>query len=148
MVIVERQALVPYGAATMYALVEDVESYPRFLPWCSGVEVAFRDALRTVATLHVTYRGVRQQFTTANRNRPGERIELVLVRGPFRSLEGEWRFNALAEGACRVELALAYELASPVLDRVLGPVFDHIANTLVDAFVRRADAVAGGAPRC
>ena len=147
MVIVERQALVPHSAARMYALVEDVESYPRFLPWCSGAEVAFRDAERPVATLHVEYRGVRQQFTTENRKRPGEHIGLALVRGPFRSLRGEWRFVALAEDACRVELSLAYELGSPLLDRLLGPAFDHIANTFVDAFVRRADAVAA-APRC
>ena len=147
MVIVERQALVPYSAASMYALVEDVESYPRFLPWCSGAEVAFRDALRTVATLRVEYRGVRQQFTTENRKRPAEHIELALVRGPFRSLRGEWRFVALAEEASRVELSLAYQLGSPILDRLLGPVFDHIANTFVDAFVRRADAVAA-ARRC
>jgi ribosome-associated toxin RatA of RatAB toxin-antitoxin module len=147
MVIVERQALVPHSAAQMYALVEDVESYPRFLPWCSGADVAFRDARRTVATLHVDYRGVRQQFTTENRKWPGEHIELALVRGPFRGLRGEWRFVALAEDACRVELSLAYQLGSPLLDRLLGPAFDHIANTFVDAFVRRADAVAG-ARRC
>jgi ribosome-associated toxin RatA of RatAB toxin-antitoxin module len=108
--------------------------------------VAFRDATRTVATLHVDYRGVRQQFTTENRKHAPERIELALVRGPFLSLQGEWRFTALAADACRVELALAYQLASPLLERVLGPVFDHIANTLVDAFVRRADAVAGATP--
>jgi ribosome-associated toxin RatA of RatAB toxin-antitoxin module len=147
MVIVERQALVGHSAARMYALVEDVESYPRFLPWCSGAEVAFRDAERTVATLHVEYRGVRQQFTTANRKRPGERIELELVRGPFRSLRGEWRFVALAADACRVELSLAYQLGSALLDRLAGPAFDHIANTFVDAFVRRADATAN-AQRC
>jgi ribosome-associated toxin RatA of RatAB toxin-antitoxin module len=142
MVTVERQALVPYSAARMYALVEDVESYPSFLPWCRGAEVAFRDARRTVATLHVEYRGVRQQFTTENRKRPPERIELALVSGPFRSLSGEWRFAALAAEACRVELSLAYELGTPILDRLLGPAFDHIANTFVDAFVRRADALA------
>jgi ribosome-associated toxin RatA of RatAB toxin-antitoxin module len=145
MVIVERQALVSHGAARMYALVEDVESYPRFLPWCRGAEVELRDAERTVATLHVDYRGVRQQFTTANRKHPPERIELALVRGPFRRLQGEWRFSALAADACRVELALAYQLGSPIFERVLGPVFDHIANTLVDAFVRRADAIAAAA---
>jgi ribosome-associated toxin RatA of RatAB toxin-antitoxin module len=144
MVIVERQALVPYSAARMYALVEDVESYPRFLPWCSGAEVAFRDAVRTVATLHVAFRGVRQQFTTENRKRPGEAIELALVHGPFRSLQGEWRFKVLAEDACRVEFSLAYQLGSPVLDRLLGPAFDHIANTFVDAFVQRAGALETG----
>ncbi len=142
MVIVERQALVPYSAARMYALVEDIESYPLFLPWCSGVEVTFRDAARTVATLQVAFRGVRQAFTTENRKRPGESIELALLRGPFRSLGGEWRFRALTEDACRVELSLAYQLASPILDRLLGPAFDHIANTFVDAFVRRAEAIA------
>jgi ribosome-associated toxin RatA of RatAB toxin-antitoxin module len=141
MVVIERQALVSHAAANMYALVEDVESYPRFLPWCSAAEVAFRDAERTVATLHVEFRGVRQQFTTENRKQPGERIELALVRGPFRSLRGEWRFRALAEGACRVELSLVYQLANPVLDRLLGPAFGHIANTFVDAFVQRADAM-------
>jgi len=143
MVIVERQALVAHSAARMYALVEDVESYPRFLPWCSGAEVEFRDPNRTVATLHLALRGVRQQFTTENTKYPGKRIEIALVRGPFRALNGEWRFAALADRGCRVELGLTYQLASPMLDRLLGPVFDQIANTLVDAFVRRADALHG-----
>ena len=141
MVTVERQALVAYSTARMYALVEDVESYPKFLPWCSGARVSLRDARRTVATIHVAYRGVRQQFTTENRKRAGERIEMVLVEGPFRSLRGEWRFTPLHPTACRVELSLAYQLASPVLDRPVGPVFNHIADTFVDAFVRRADAL-------
>jgi ribosome-associated toxin RatA of RatAB toxin-antitoxin module len=140
-VTVERQAIVPYSAARMYALVEDVESYPLFLPWCSGTEVTSRTAAATTATIHVDFRGVRQAFTTANRLQPGERIEMALVSGPFRHLAGEWRFRALAAAGCRVELALAYQLASPLLGRVVGPVFDHIANTFVDAFARRADAL-------
>ena len=141
MVTVERQALVPYSAARMYALVEDIESYPLFLPWCSRTEVTSRTARRTTATIHVDFRGVQQAFTTANQLQPGERIEMALVRGPFRSLAGEWRFRALSAAGCRVELTLAYQLASPLLGRVVGPVFDHIANTFVDAFVRRADAL-------
>jgi ribosome-associated toxin RatA of RatAB toxin-antitoxin module len=140
-VTVERQAIVPYSAARMYALVEDVESYPLFLPWCSRTEVAERSAGRVVATIHVDFRGVKQAFTTENRLQPGERIEMALVRGPFRSLAGEWRFRALSAAGCRVELALAYQLASPLIARVAGPVFDHIANSFVDAFVRRADAL-------
>ncbi|MGE5792027.1 MAG: type II toxin-antitoxin system RatA family toxin [Bacteroidota bacterium] len=141
MVTVERQAIVPYSAQRMYALVEDIESYPLFLPWCSRTEVTSRTARRTTATIHVDFRGVQQAFTTANQLQPGERIEMALVRGPFRSLAGEWRFRALSAAGCRVELALAYQLASPLLGRVVGPVFDHIANTFVDAFVRRADAL-------
>jgi ribosome-associated toxin RatA of RatAB toxin-antitoxin module len=140
-VTVERQAIVPYSAQRMYALVEDIESYPLFLPWCSRTEVTSRTARRTTATIHVDFRGVQQAFTTANQLQPGERIEMALVRGPFRSLAGEWRFRALSAAGCRVELTLAYQLASPLLGRVVGPVFDHIANTFVDAFVRRADAL-------
>ncbi len=141
MVTVERQALVAFAPERMYALVEDIESYPLFLPWCSRTEVAARSAERTVATIHVDFRGVQQAFTTENRMRPGESIRMALVRGPFRSLAGEWRFHRLAAAGCRIELALAYELASPLLGRLAGPVFDHIANTFVDAFVRRAEAL-------
>jgi ribosome-associated toxin RatA of RatAB toxin-antitoxin module len=139
MITVSRQALVAYGAVEMYELVEDVESYPRFLPWCNAVEIALREPERTVATLHVDFRGVRQAFTTANAQRPGERISMQLVRGPFRHLQGEWRFAQLGEAGCRIEFDLAYQLASPVLERLAGPAFNHIANTFVDAFVRRAD---------
>jgi ribosome-associated toxin RatA of RatAB toxin-antitoxin module len=140
-VTVERQAIVPHSAQRMYALVADIESYPLFLPWCSRTEVVERSAEHAVATIHVDFRGVQQAFTTANRMQPGERIEMALVRGPFKALAGEWRFRALSAAGCRVELALAYQLASPLLGRVVGPVFDHIANTFVDAFVRRADAL-------
>jgi ribosome-associated toxin RatA of RatAB toxin-antitoxin module len=142
-VTVERQAMVAHSADKMYALVDDVESYPHFLPWCSGADVALRDEQRTVATLHVDFRGVKQQFTTDNAKRPGERIQMQLVRGPFRRLQGEWRFKRLAAEACKVELTLAWQLANPLLDRLIGPIFDYIATTFVDAFVRRADVVYG-----
>lgn len=141
MITVSRQALVAYGAAEMYELVADIESYPGFLPWCKAAEIALREPDRTIATLHVDFRGVRQAFTTENTQRHGERIAMRLVRGPFRHLEGEWRFVQLGEAGCRVDFELAYQLASPVLQRLAGSVFDHIANTFVDAFVRRADAL-------
>jgi ribosome-associated toxin RatA of RatAB toxin-antitoxin module len=141
MITVERQALVPYSARGMYALVDAVERYPEFLPWCSATELLLRDQNKTSATIHVDFRGVHQQFTTANENVPGERIEIGLVSGPFRSFHGEWRFVQLGDEGCKVEFKLAYQLANPVLDRLAGPIFDHIANTLVDAFVRRAEAL-------
>ena len=141
MITVSRQALVAYGAAEMYELVADVESYPRFLLWCSAVEVAVREPERTVATIHVDFRGMRQAFTTANAQRHGERISIELVRGPFPHLRGEWRFAQLGEAGCRIQFDLAYLLASPVLERLAGPAFNHIANTFVDAFVRRAEAL-------
>jgi ribosome-associated toxin RatA of RatAB toxin-antitoxin module len=143
MVTIERSALVGYSADELYALVEDVEAYPAFLPWCAAAEVNSRAGPRAVVTLHVRYRGVRQRFTTRNTFTPGERIEMRLLEGPFRSLDGVWRFSVLGREACRVELTLAYELASPLLARVLGPTFDGIADTLVDAFVRRADTLHG-----
>ena len=141
MISVSRQALVGHSANEMFALVEEIEAYPQFLPWCSAVEVALRAPTRTVATLHIDFRGVRQRFTTENLNRPGERIEMRLLEGPFSSLHGEWLFAQLGDSGCRVEFELAYELASPVLGRLIGPVFNQIATTLVDAFVRRADAL-------
>ncbi len=143
MITVERSALVAHSAASMYALVEDIESYPRFLPWCSGAAVEHRDETRTVGTLRVDFKGVHQSFTTENLKTPGESIEMRLLRGPFRSLEGRWRFVPLTPEASRVELHLVYQFANPLLGRLVGPVFNHIANTLVDAFVRRADALHG-----
>ena len=139
--LVERSALVGHRAATMYALVDDIESYPRFLPWCRATEVKLRDAERTIATIHIDYRGVRQAFTTDNSKQPDESIAMKLVEGPFRQLEGLWQFRPLGEDASKVELRLAYQLASPVLARLVGPVFEGIANSMVDAFVRRADAI-------
>ncbi|MCU0897500.1 MAG: type II toxin-antitoxin system RatA family toxin [Burkholderiales bacterium] len=142
--LVERSALVAHRAATMYALVENVEAYPQFLPWCRAAEVRLRDTERTVATIHIDYRGVRQSFTTENAKQPDAAIAMRLVEGPFRKLEGLWQFHALAEDASKVELRLAYQLASPVLARLVGPVFEGIANSMVDAFVRRADAIHAG----
>ena len=143
MVTVERSALVEFSADDLYALVEDVEAYPEFLPWCTAVEVASREGRHAVVTLHIRYRGLRQRFTTRNTFTRGERIEMDLVDGPFRELRGAWRFVPIGAGACRVELKLAYELASPLLARAMGAAFDHIANSLVDAFVRRIEALHG-----
>lgn len=143
MITVSRQALVPYGAPEMYALVEAVEAYPCFLPWCSAAEVLVREPGRTVATLHIDYRGVRQRFTTENSNTPGERIGMRLVSGPFSALEGEWRFAPLGPDGCRIDFRIAYELASPLLGRLVGPVFNQIAGSFVDAFARRAHALHG-----
>lgn len=143
MVTVERSALVAHGAPALYAVVADVEAYPAFLPWCAAAAVVDRAPGTVTATLAVSYRGVRQRFTTRNAMVAGTRIEMRLVDGPFRSLDGTWAFTPLAPQACRVDFRLAYELASPLLARAVGPAFDHIASTLVDAFVRRADAVYG-----
>jgi ribosome-associated toxin RatA of RatAB toxin-antitoxin module len=143
MTVVSRSALVSYSAAQMFDLVEGVEDYPRFLPWCSATEVSFRDPVVTRATIHINYRGIRQSFSTENHKSPPGRMSLRLLQGPFRKLDGEWRFTALNGNACRVDFSLGYEFSSPLLERLVGPVFAHIAGTMVDAFLKRADKVYG-----
>lgn len=144
MAVVEKSVLVGHPAAEMFELVDAIEAYPQFLPWCAGAEVSHRDAERTRATLHINYRGVRQSFTTENRKEALRQISVDLVEGPFRALDGEWEFKALGDTACRVDFRLHYEFSSGLLEMLVGPVFSYIANTMVDAFVRRADELHGG----
>ncbi len=135
---ISRSAIVERSAAELYALVEDIESYPRFLPWCVGARVRERTPQRTVATLTLSARGLRQSFTTENANTPGRAIEMRLLEGPFRRFAGRWRFTPLGPGAARIELALEYQLAAGPLGRLLEPLLERMADTMVDAFTRRA----------
>ena len=141
---IARSAIVEHSAAEMYALVEGIEAYPEFLPWCSEAVVHERQPGLTRATLTIGLRGLRHAFTTRNDNRPGEAIDMHLVEGPFRRLEGQWRFVPLSPRACRIEFSLQYEFASRALGRLLSPLFDGIADSMVEAFVRRAAAVHEG----
>lgn len=144
---ITRSAIVEHPAPALYALVEAIEAYPSFLPWCVDATVHERTGDTTRATLTVGVRGVRQAFTTLNRNTPPEAIDLQLVEGPFRRFSAAWRFRALAPGATRIEFTLEYEFTSRALGRLLEPLFDRIADTMVDAFARRADQVHGHAER-
>ncbi len=139
MIVVDRSALVAHSAQKMYALVADVESYPQFLPWCGRAVVSVNEPGRTVATLHINFHGLKKEFTTENVNQPGVRIDMRLVSGPFRSLEGIWVFVPLSERACKVEFRLHYEFASALVEKAAGSAFQDITDTFVDAFVRRAD---------
>lgn len=138
---VKKVVLIERTPAQMFALVDDVESYPKFLPWCGGSEVVERTDVLTVAILRINYHGIRSQFSTANEKRFPESMKLRLREGPFRQLEGEWLFKALGDAACKIEFRLSYEFSSKLLEMALGPVFNHIANTFVEAFVKRADQV-------
>ncbi|MBK6395140.1 MAG: type II toxin-antitoxin system RatA family toxin [Betaproteobacteria bacterium] len=140
---INHSVLVPYGAREMYDLVDQVERYPQFLPWCGGAQVLDGREPGRIARIDIDYHGIRAHFTTSNANVTGESIVITLVDGPFRHLHGEWRFRPLAEAASKVELELAYEFASGLLERAVGPVFDHIASTFVGAFVTRAESVYG-----
>ena len=141
---VARSAIVEHSAAEMYALVEDIEAYPGFLPWCLAAVVHERRAGTTRATLTAGLAGLQQSFTTLNENRPGEAIDLRLVEGPFRHFGAQWRFVPLSPQACRIEFSLQYEFSSRALGRLLAPLFDGIADSMVDAFVRRAAQVYEG----
>ena len=143
MALVEKTVLIEQSADRMFALVDACEDYPAFLPWCSRTEVKFRDAQKTVATLHINYHSVKSSFTTENDKEEPKLMKIRLVDGPFRHLEGSWHFRALADNACKIEFQLRYEFSSKLFEKVIGPVFSHIANTFVDAFVRRATQIYG-----
>jgi ribosome-associated toxin RatA of RatAB toxin-antitoxin module len=139
---IARSAIVEHSAEEMFALVDDIESYPRFLPWCSGAAVESRSPGLARATLTVGVRGIRQALTTENELRPPEAMDMRLVKGPFRRFAAAWRFKPLGLESCAVQFSLEYELAGP-LGRLLEPLFDQIANTMVDAFTRRAGELYG-----
>ena len=138
---VNKTVLVGFSAAQMYALVDAVEQYPEFLPWCGGIDLIQRDDVTTTATLHIAYHGIKQQFTTENKKTYPSLMEIRLKDGPFKHLEGLWKFIALSDTACKIEFQLNYEFSNGLLERIIAPVFSHIANTFVDGFVTRAEQV-------
>ncbi|WJW76449.1 type II toxin-antitoxin system RatA family toxin [Thiohalobacter sp. IOR34] len=140
---IRRSALVPYTPEEMFALVSDIESYPRFLPWCRSARVLERKDDEVRATIEIAKGSLHKAFTTLNREQPGKMIEMRLVEGPFRRLEGFWRFDPLGEAACKVSLDLEFDFENRMLAMVIGPVFSQIADSLVDAFHQRAVEVYG-----
>lgn len=138
---VSRQALVPFSDEQMYALVADVESYPEFLPWCTGAVVHLREGEIVEASIEMEKAGLRKSFRTRNRLIPNKSISLRLVDGPFRSLTGEWQITGLGEDGCRVSLEVEFEFESRLMDKLLGPFFEDICNRLVNAFTERAASV-------
>jgi ribosome-associated toxin RatA of RatAB toxin-antitoxin module len=140
---VSRQALVSFSPGQMFALVDDVASYPQFLPWCKSAGVIERSPQEVIARLQVHKGPLHAHFTTRNRLEPPALIALDLVEGPFRTLEGEWRFAAIADQGTRVSLTLKFAFANPLNAWLLEPVFEHTCNSLVDAFVIRARTLYG-----
>src|SRR5690554_1946444 len=138
---ISRSALVPHSAEQMFELVSAVEQYPEFLPWCGGSEVLSRDEDQMKATIIIAKGGLEKSFTTVNRLQYGKMMEMRLVEGPFRHLEGFWRFQKLREDASKVSLNLEFEFSNRLLSMAFGRIFTQIANTMVDAFVKRADQV-------
>jgi ribosome-associated toxin RatA of RatAB toxin-antitoxin module len=140
---IHKSALVGYAAESIFDLIEAAEHYPAFLPWCADAKILTRDESVVVANITVNYHGVRFNFTTRNPKRRPEWMAVTLERGPFRRFEGEWRLTPLAPSACKIEFTFRYDFDAAMVRTLAGPVFDRIANTFVDAFVKRAEDVFG-----
>ena len=148
MPVIQRSALVPYPASAMFDLVSDIDAYPDFLPWCGGAQVLESSDQHQVATVSVSKSLKQTEFTTRNRLVRPERMDMRLVDGPFKRLEGQWRFVPIGEKACRCELEVSFEFASRMFSVMMGPAFRRVCDSLVDAFTGRAHEVLGpgGAP--
>lgn len=143
MTTIQRSALVPYSAQTMFDLVDAIETYPQFMEGCAGAAVLSRSNEYVEARLDLAKGGLRYSFTTRNRLLPPERIELTLVEGPFETFNGAWSFQPLDEHACKISLNLQFELSGRLLNFAARKMFDSVANQMVDALVKRAHKLHG-----
>ncbi|MBP3864517.1 MAG: type II toxin-antitoxin system RatA family toxin [Pseudomonas sp.] len=140
---IQRSALLPYPAQALYDLVNDVASYPQFLPWCSSAEILESTEVLMCASLGVAKGGLSQHFVTRNTLVPGQSIEMNLEEGPFTKLHGVWVFKPLGDKACKISLDMTFDYAGAIVKATLGPLFNQAANTLVDAFCQRAKQLYG-----
>lgn len=138
---VDRSALVLHTAEQMFDLVNDVERYPEFLPWCSGSTLIESTETTMQASLQVAKAGFKYSFTTRNELKRPEVIRIELVEGPFSSLSGEWLFKPLSEEACKVSLCLRFDFSGKLTNLAMSKVFNQMAVTMVEAFVSRADQI-------
>jgi len=138
---IARSALVQHSAAQMYALVNDIDLYQEFLPWCGSSKVLSHDGNEMVASVEIAFKGIRKTFTTRNTLTEDTRIDLALVDGPFSELTGTWEFKPISDQACRISLNLGFGFSNKLVERLLGPVFKKIADSMVDSFCKRADEI-------
>lgn len=140
-----RTVLVDQPATLLFDVIEAAEHYPRFLPWCAGAQIVARDDSLVSAVLQVRWHGVEFRVRTRNPKLRPTAMTILLEDGPFRHFHGEWRLTPLAADACKVEFLLDYAFANGVMTQLAGPVFSQVSNTLVDAFVQRAQVLAAAA---
>ena len=139
MIRIKKQAIVLHPRERMFDLVDNVENYPRFLPWCGGTELLHRDDNITRAKIIIHFKGIKQSFTTENHKEHPGLMTINLVDGPFKQLEGEWRFIAIDKESSRIEFELNYEFKNYILEKLIAPAFNMIANTFIDSFVAKAN---------
>ena len=136
---IHKSAIVLHPAQKMFQLVDSVENYPRFLPWCGSTQIIERDNSKTIASIEINYKGIRQTFTTENTKKQNKEMMIKLIDGPFKSLSGEWMFKNLDKDSCQIELKLEYEFSNVILEKLISPVFNMIANTFIDEFIKEAN---------
>lgn len=146
MTAIHKSAIVPYTAEQMFALVENINDYPQFLPWCKNAQVLIQRGAEVEASITLARGTLEKTFTTTNTLRKNEAIEMRLLRGPFSRLHGQWRFQALGNGGCKVSLDMHFEFSNHLLRLTVGPVFTQIVNALIDAFIKRAVDLYGKHP--
>ncbi|HEX4879197.1 MAG TPA: type II toxin-antitoxin system RatA family toxin [Limnobacter sp.] len=146
MATIEKSVLVHFSALQMFDLVRNVPEYPQFLPWCGAAALEVVEPGLDKATVEIAFKGFKQSFCTMNRLEDRHAIHMTLVEGPFEHLQGHWAFYPLTADACKVSFVLDYEFSSRMLEQLVGPVFQSIANTVVDSFIRRAEVLYPPAP--
>ena len=140
---INKTALVPYNCSEMFDLVNNINDYPIFLPWCKSVTLVSQTESEIVATIHMGGAGLEQSFTTKNIITPNKTIQMCLVKGPFNHLLGEWNFSQLGNDGCKISLNLEFEIKNRLLNMSLGPVFTKICSSLLDGFITRANEIHG-----
>ena len=136
---IHKSAIVLHSSKKMFQLVDSVENYPRFLPWCGSTQILERDNSKTIASIEINYKGIRQTFTTENTKKQNKEMMIKLIDGPFKSLFGQWIFKNLDNDSCQIELKLEYQFSNIILEKLISPVFNMIANTFIDEFIKEAN---------
>jgi ribosome-associated toxin RatA of RatAB toxin-antitoxin module len=136
---VKKSAIVFHTKDKMFALIDLIENYPNFLPWCGSTKLIRRDINKTIASIEINYKGVRQTFTTENTKVKDEKMDIKLIDGPFKSLNGQWIFKNLDKNTCLIELELEYQFNNIILEKLISPIFNMIANTFIDEFIKEAN---------
>ena len=136
---IHKLAIVLHPAANMFKLVDEVENYPKFLPWCGSTQVIYRDSEITRASIEINFKGIKQSFTTENVKKSDHLMQIRLIDGPFKHLSGSWLFKKLDENSCQIELTLEYQFSNFLLETLISPVFNIIANTFIDEFIKEAN---------
>ena len=136
---INKSAIVLHPVKKMFQLVDTVENYPQFLPWCGSTQIIERDNNKTIASIEINFKGIRQTFTTENTKKHNQEMIIKLVDGPFKLLSGQWMFKNLDKDSCQIELKLEYEFSNVILEKLISPVFNMIANTFIDEFIKEAN---------